>query len=315
MSKPAKNLKRFVRKRMNPSFRRCNQAPADRPLSEAEPEPIGPEAIEKDIEYAFTCARMYKLIAEIINEGGVRGRSVLELGPGRNLGSIIILACFGARPIVADRFLTAWIDSYHPAFYQRLRQVCGEFDQAWVDLAPLETVLATNSHTEAVTCISEGAESLSGVDSDSVDIVYSNAVLEHIASLPAAIGELARVTKREGLGMHQVDFRDHRCLERPLEHLIMPPAEFAAMSHETNCECGSQYRPHEYREIFQQNGFEVFRFIPNLLAEGAYLDDFMLRLSSEEQSPYRDCPRSRLETISGTFVVKKVSDGGRLKDL
>ncbi|GAH95169.1 unnamed protein product, partial [marine sediment metagenome] len=44
---------------------------------------------------------------------------------------------------------------------------------------------------------------------NSIDCVFSNAVLEHIHNPQKVICEIARVTKRIGIGIHEVDFRDH----------------------------------------------------------------------------------------------------------
>jgi hypothetical protein len=47
----------------------------------------------------------------------------------------------------------------------------------------------------------------------SVDIHYSNAVLEHINNVPYAMSSVYQLVKREGIGFHIVDFADHRHYE------------------------------------------------------------------------------------------------------
>jgi ubiquinone/menaquinone biosynthesis C-methylase UbiE len=53
-------------------------------------------------------------------------------------------------------------------------------------------------------------EKISVVPDTTLDIVLSNAVLEHIYDLKSAFYHLARITKPGGFGIHMVDFRDHR---------------------------------------------------------------------------------------------------------
>jgi hypothetical protein len=48
-------------------------------------------------------------------------KTVLEIGPGTNFGPILVLACYEAVPIVADRFLAPWNPSYHFRFYREFR--------------------------------------------------------------------------------------------------------------------------------------------------------------------------------------------------
>ena len=55
------------------------------------------------------------------------------------------------------------------------------------------------------------------------DALVSNAVLERIKNANKAFTELFRVTSSGGVGLHQVDYRDHRDFARPLEHLLLDP--------------------------------------------------------------------------------------------
>src|SRR5581483_3885780 len=53
----------------------------------------------------------------------------------------------------------------------------------------------------------------------SFDVVISLAAFEHFEDPEAAIKECARVTAPGGVGLHQIDLRDHRDFERPLAFL------------------------------------------------------------------------------------------------
>ena len=43
----------------------------------------------------------------------------------------------------------------------------------------------------------------------SVDLIFSNSVLEHLRDPEAVMNESARILKSGGLMIHHVDFRDH----------------------------------------------------------------------------------------------------------
>src|SRR5205823_12167669 len=73
------------------------------------------------------------------------GKTVLELGPGINFGSALVLACHGVRPIIADRFLANWDTNYHPKFYSALRKTLAEHDPA-ADLTPLDRLVEENAY-------------------------------------------------------------------------------------------------------------------------------------------------------------------------
>jgi hypothetical protein len=69
------------------------------------------------------------------------------------------------------------------------------------------------------------------------------------------------------------------------------------------------------QKIFEQLGFEVIRFMPNLFAEDEYLADFLERLRQARKSRYRDFKAEDLREISGLFTVVKKSHSGGLSSL
>jgi hypothetical protein len=71
----------------------------------------------------------------------------LELGPGINFGSALVLACHGVRPILAGRFLANWDANYHPKFYSALRKTLAEHDPA-ADLTLLDRLLGQNAYAD-----------------------------------------------------------------------------------------------------------------------------------------------------------------------
>jgi SAM-dependent methyltransferase len=133
----------------------------------------------------------------------------------------------------------------------------------------------------------------------------SNAVFEHFSDPGAALRELARVTKAGGVGVHQVDFRDHRDLDRPLEHLLFEPAVFRRLNERANTEYGSQLRRQDYDGLILDVGFAIEAYETNSQAENAYLDDFEPRLRRAQQSPYADRPREHLAELGGLFMLRR----------
>jgi SAM-dependent methyltransferase len=262
-----------------------------------------PAAIDADVCHALQVGRAYLdiLIAEGIDPDG---KAILELGPGINFGSALLLACHGALPIVADRFLVNWDPAYHPKFYAALRNALAESDLV-PDLMPLDRLLSRKGYAGSeIRRLWRSAEDLRGVSTASVDIVVSNAVLEHLFDLPTACRELARVSRPLAFGFHQVDFRDHRDFARPLEYLLLGDDDFRGMFAERRGECGSQWRAWEMAQFFETAGFEAIRFESNITAEEEYLREFERRLRAAA-SRYRDTPISQLGTLSGCFRLRR----------
>jgi SAM-dependent methyltransferase len=263
-----------------------------------------PEAIQRDVDYALSIASVW---LELFPDGSefYRGKKVLEVGPGINFGTMLTLACHGGKVMVADRFLPPWDPDYHPKFYALLKE---RLQNRWphLDPTPLDRVLSMERYSpESITLCPCSVEKLAGVPENSIDIVVSNAVLEHLYDLPSAFKHLARVTKPGGLGIHQVDFRDHRDYTRPLEHLLMRDDEFYGKFKAKQGEFGNRYRPSEMQELLERAGFEVKEFHPDIVIDEKYLAEFLWRLRQTKKSRYRDFPVEGLRFVSGRFLVVK----------
>jgi SAM-dependent methyltransferase len=89
---------------------------------------------------------------------------------------------------------------------------------------------------------------------ESVDVVVSNAFLEHVPDVDKAVESIARITKPGGYGVHIIDTIDHWFYgvpgAGPLDFLKTEQDEL--LVHGCN-----RIRPKEFVAIFERNGFEV----------------------------------------------------------
>ncbi|HEX6980167.1 MAG TPA: methyltransferase domain-containing protein [Alphaproteobacteria bacterium] len=132
-----------------------------------------------------------------LSERGISwaGASILELGPGRDFAPQILMVDRGATVTVADRFLATWDPAYHPALYREVR--------AQVGASPaLDRVIEQGGYDGVITTVGEPAESMPSIADGSFDIVFSNAVLEHVYDIRAVARELRRVSKPGAIHSH-----------------------------------------------------------------------------------------------------------------
>ena len=132
------------------------------------------------------------------------------------------------------------------------------------------------------------------------DVVFSVSVFEHLDQVDRAVESLRRVTRPGGIGLHVVDFADHRIyaehygLTDPLEFLKSVPFEPADRVHWSN-----RIRCDEMCAIFERHGFRVEEV--DLLRSKP--------LSDEEQAqfvePYRSMSRKNLETVVARLFVRR----------
>ena len=195
-----------------------------------EPPPVNylrrdPALIDEDVKYAIANSRSN--LEYVLERCGtsISKSVVLEIGPGTNFAPQLVIAGKGAKVLVADRFLAPWNPSYHPEFYRR-------FLDAWREPCPalLKVIEKQCYPADIITLIEEPIEELNSIPDQSVDVVISNAVMEHVVDLDAAIRELARIARPNGVQSHQVDFRDHKDFDRPLDFLTIGDRKYKESS-------------------------------------------------------------------------------------
>jgi len=157
-----------------------------------------------DPAYALTVVRGHVARAGI---GSLEGRVVLELGPGDSAATAVIAAAMGGRAILVD------VGAFVPSDAGPYRKLA--FELQMMGLTPPDLSRSNTLHDVLHACgaeyRSDGLESLRGIASGSVDLVFSQAVLEHVrrSEVRETLQELNRILRSGGVASHRVDLRDH----------------------------------------------------------------------------------------------------------
>jgi hypothetical protein len=264
-----------------------------------------PAAVTTAVDYAVQVADGYlkwlrDAAGPAVDSGRqpLLGKRVLEIGPGETLGTAALLACAGGQVSVADRFLATWDPDFHPTFVAALLPKAEA--RGW-HLDPLRRMLADGGFAAVIDCYPVGVERIIDIEGQ-FDVVLSNAVLEHIEDLDVAAANLAVKTVPGGAGFHQVDFRDHRDFDRPLEFLTRGEEDFDRRRAEAHCEWGTRWRAADVAKAFASVGFSV-RASVNLLASADYVADVRPRL----QPQYAALTDEELKGISALFTLTRTS--------
>lgn len=263
-----------------------------------------PAAIERAADHAMMIGTSY--LAKVADwvKRPVADLEVLELGPGPDFGAVLMLAAFGARVAVADRWLTPWQDQHHGPLYRTLADRI-EAQYPTADVAPLRKLVAAKAYRPDIIKLYPDAEQLEGAAEAAFDLVLSNAVFEHVRDHQAAAARAYLVTKPGCLNVHQVDFRDHRDFSRPLEFLLLSAAEIEAFMRETDTHQGNPRRASEYQAAFEAVGFEVLSAWVTERTEETYLADFRRRLAAKPDAAYRNATIEDLSIGGITYVLRK----------
>lgn len=264
--------------------------------------------VREDVDYAIRIAREY--VELILRELGRNASAsmpladldLLELGPGRHFGTPLVLHAFGARVAVLDKYLADWDEVYHPRFYRFMREALAERlpDRDW---SAVDRIIAATDHLPEIVAQdrTDLAHPPSGYAEASFDVIVSNAVLEHVGDVPQTAAEMARLTRPGGINIHQVDFRDHRDFEHPLEFLTMAGDAYQKLFDETMNGNGNRVRPEDMGNDFRSVGFDVLRFDANIWAEPEHIEAVRPRL----QSQFAALSNETLAVISGRFFLRR----------
>ncbi len=181
------------------------------------------------------------------------GKTVLELGPGDSIASAIIAAAHGARAIIVDegRYVREDITPYLD-----LQSVLTEKGLSATDLSGCRDIEEILDRCSAI-YMTEGLESLRKIEDGTVDLIFSQAVLEHVRKpqFLETIRECRRILRPDGICSHQVDLRDH--LAGALNNLrfserVWESEFFARSGFYTN-----RIRQRQMLDLFNRAGFTV----------------------------------------------------------
>lgn len=206
-----------------------------------------------------------------LSEEALHGKTVLELGPGDNLGvALRFLAC-GARMVVClDKYDYGACSASPEAveIYRGLRNQLAEQQQAAFDAAA-QLEPRVEFAAPRLRCVSGGGaeraeEMLPG---ETFDLIVSRAVLHEIYDLDRAFQAMNVLLAPGGMLLHKIDLRDYGMFSaqgfHPLEFLTIPNAVYYHIA------CGSarpnRRRPDYYRTRMQEMGYESVLFTSDIL--------------------------------------------------
>ena len=201
---------------------------------------------------------------EIIDSHYAKTRSYLpdtfvvcELGPGDSLATAMVAPCYGGvKSYLVDMGNYA---TKNKLYYQQLADFLAAkhfkgFN--YVSNFTLNEVLEKNNSYY----LTNGLEGLRSLPNETVDLVFSQAVLEHIrlSDISDVIRETYRILKSGGVASHKIDLKDH--LGGSLNNL-----RFSKMVWESNLFSLSGFytnrlRASEIVELFKESCFKIVSY-------------------------------------------------------
>lgn len=194
-------------------------------------------ALAESLDYIDKVFGDYERYAGLTPEA-IRGKTILELGPGDSFGVALRFIAAGAQKVItADRFIPIRDSGQQRAIYEGVLSRMSADERERVDgvlTAQGIDLPSVNVDVRAGLGIEEAPREIGEA---SVDIIISRAVLEHVYDLDSAFEAMNRLLKPGGLMAHKVDLRDHGLFtdggQHALEFLTVGDRLYAWMGEES----------------------------------------------------------------------------------
>lgn len=195
-------------------------------------------------------------------EGTLDGKTVLELGPGSDLGVGLYLLAKGAA-IYNACDVHDLIHRAPPAFYSalvdRIAAVSGDVDRTSL-LSQIEGSRRGGSRLRAV--IRSDFDLIAAFGASSIDLVFSQAAFEHFDDVSRTIEQLSVVCKKGAVIVAEIDLKTHSRWIRdkdPNNIYRYPEGIYRAFRFRG---IPNRMRPHEYRRLFELHGWTNVSITP-----------------------------------------------------
>jgi SAM-dependent methyltransferase len=202
-------------------------------------------------DYAFGVFQRHLIQSRV----DIKGKVVMELGPGDSLFSAITAKVLGAKK-------TYLVDtgSYASDDMSRYQGYCSLLSQKNFGVSGLlEGVKDLEGLMLRVNgfYMIEGLKSLKSLPDNSIDYIFSHAVLEHVSrgEVESFVFETARVLRPDGVCSHTVDLTDH--LGGNLNNLRFSGNTWESENFKHAGFYTNRIRYCEFVEIFERAGYEV----------------------------------------------------------
>jgi SAM-dependent methyltransferase len=228
-------------------------------------------SLEKSVSYIDRVFREYLEYAGLGPEA-LKGKRILEVGPGDNFGVALKFLAAGAAKVVSlDKFYSERNVEQQTRIYQELRkQLAPDEARVFDECIKLNGDIVLNE--ERLQYIyGHGVEEADQIlEPRSFDFIVSRAVIHNVYDINRGFEAMDRLLAPSGYMLHKIDLSDENMFSsrgmHPLTFLTIPESIYYLMASDS----GKPNRKliGDYREQVQKLGYETKILITTVLGEG-----------------------------------------------
>lgn len=175
------------------------------------PRPFSIKEINKGIDYDFTTVDFWLNELSNLTDStfSIKGKNVLELGPGADLGVGLILLARGVNKYNAID-VNPLVYNVPKKFYDSLfDEITKRIPFANVNDLKYQLQLFYEGKSDRLNYIYDKDFSFSRLESEMIDIVFSQAAFEHFDNIENTLGEVSEIISDGGWLLAGIDFQTH----------------------------------------------------------------------------------------------------------
>lgn len=232
----------------------------------------------KEGHIAYTKKKFQEFKKHLPSNFSLNQTHFLELGPGGSFGMGILAIEGGASKYTGiDDGQHDFISPEKVALYGKLVPESTSYPSSF--FSKKGAIWSYNPDKISFAAITQ--DSTYPLPADSVDVIYSCAVLEHVHNLDLCFQEMTRVLKPGGLMYHEVDLRDHIFHQQKLWFLALPHWLFSFLFSQTGAYI-NRSRLSMYRALAQKYHLTILNVkIPHQYS-GKNLPSYMKKYTPED---------------------------------
>ncbi len=256
--------------------------------------------IEKAISYDESVVKGWheQLQTYTQNTLSIQNHTILELGPGEDLGIGLTLLAQGAQKYYAvDKNNLVQKNRHQNLFYQKLfEKLATQIPYDKIEKLKNELQTTFQNSPGALNYLYEKAFTFERIPKKSIDIIFSQAALEHFDDIKKTIRDLDGIVKSGTVFIAEVDLQTHTRWLRPNDPLNI--YRFSNWFYQLCKFSGSpnRVRPFEYVEAFTQAGWEKIEIIPLIKLSEKNTINTLPHLTQKFQDP-----KNQIDVL--TFVI------------
>lgn len=243
--------------------------------------------IERSVKYDFSVVALWDFFLNKYcgDDFSIKGKTILELGPGADLGVGLILLSLGAKKY-NSLDINNLIETVPNELYEELFNTIDKQDNTVITIDELsrQLELTKNAKNESLNYVCDPLFDTNRFKDDGIDLVLSNAAFEHFDDIEKTFSQLSGIVQSGGTLLAEVDLSTHTRWIRdkdPLNIYRYSPLYYNMMKFSGS---PNRVRPYQYAEYLNKNEWSDIKIIPYRTLNKSYVEHVNSSLSRCFQS-------------------------------